>query len=566
MLLQSAALPLSGSVLGTLTNAALAGDTAGASIAAIVAATLVIAALTAGHFAHIFYFELSDLIVLHLQCELISLSNDSAGIEHHERPDCADKLQVLREELDRAGSNVLGAVLGSLGLSLAILITVILLGMLNALLLLLPLAAIPPLLLGRRAEKVLANARERAARPNRLARHLFSLATDAAPAKELRSCGLEQEIRRRHSSSWAEASEILWRGEMRAVRLRVAGQLVFAIAYVAATLLIVVDAVAGRRSIGDIVLVIILAAQVNQQLTAAVTLHQELLRVAGMMDDMDWVRALVAQQNSTERLDVPPDSMVSGITFHDVSFGYPGADRNILEHLNLRLPAGSTVVLVGENGAGKSTLVKLLCGFYAASAGRIEVDGVDLQRIRLPAWRARISAGFQDFVKFEFLAREVVGIGHLPHIASDSAVRAALRLAKGEDVIDRLEHGLQTELGRSNANGVELSGGQWQKLALGRAMMRPDPLLLVLDEPTSALDAQAENSLFERFAENAKRLGRQTGAITVLVSHRFSTVRMADQIIVVAGKGVSQVGTHDDLMWQEGLYAELYALQVRAYQ
>ncbi|MEO8180786.1 MAG: ABC transporter ATP-binding protein [Deltaproteobacteria bacterium] len=566
MLAQWAALPLSARALQALTDSVVAGDMRGATTQAVLVAALVIASLTAGHFAHIFYFELGDLILLRLQRELIELSNGSAGLEHHERPDYADKLQVLREELSRTGSNVLGALLGSLGLGVALVITGLLLGLLNPWLLLLPLAAIPPLLLGRRAESVLAQAREAAAQPNRRARHLFILATDAGPAKELRVCGLENEIRTRHAAAWAEASRLLWRGELHALGARIAGQVVFAVAYVGAVLLVVRGALAGQRSVGDVILVITLAAQVNHQVNAAVNLHQELQRIAKTLADVGWIRDLVKRQRPIPTDIAPPTVVVTGITFDNVAFGYPGSERKVLEGVNLCLPAGSTVALVGENGAGKSTLVKLLCGFYEVSDGAIRLDGVDLRRFPLPAWRARIAAGFQDFVKFEFVAREVVGLGHLPEILSEGAVRAALRRASSEDLLDGLGDGLETVLGKSNPTGIELSLGQWQKLALGRAMMRESPLLLVLDEPTSALDAQTEHLLFEQYAANARRVGKRTGAITILVSHRFSTVRMADQILVMAGRRVSEAGTHDELMDRRGLYAELYALQARAYQ
>jgi ATP-binding cassette subfamily B protein len=263
---------------------------------------------------------------------------------------------------------------------------------------------------------------------------------------------------------------------------------------------------------------------------------------------------------------VPPSSLVGGIQLRGVAFAYPGTDGAVLESVNLQFPAGATVAIVGENGAGKSTLVKLLCGFYEPSAGVIEVDGSDLRSFRLDTWRARVAASFQDFVKFEFVARESVGLGDLASVDSTPKVLAALQRARAQDVFDGLSAGLETPLGKSNPAGAELSHGQWQKVALGRAMMRETPLLLVLDEPTSALDAEAEQRLFERYAANAKRVGAKTGAITVLVSHRFSTVQMADQIIVMAGKRVVDVGTHEGLMQRGGLYAELYTLQASAYR
>jgi ATP-binding cassette subfamily B protein len=509
MIAQASALPLSAPALRSVADHAIAREAGPATFAAAIVAVLVIASLTAGHFAHIFYFELGDMVVHSLERELIALSNDSAGLEHHERPDYADKLQVLRQELFRAGWGSMEALLSSIGLAVAMGITGVLLGTLNPLLLLLPFAAVPPLLLGRRAEALLATTREKAAEPNRSARHVFKMTTDAGSAKELRACGLEHEMRARQAGAWVTASHILWAGEVRGAVLRIAGQLIFAVAYVAATLVVVRDAVAGHRTVGDVILAIILAAQVNQQVTAAVNLLQELQRIAKTLADFRWIKDLVSQPGS-----VPDDAT---------------------------LPVRIT-------------------------DGVIELDGTDLRRFPLKAWRARIAAGFQDFVRFELLARETVGVGHLPDIESTSAVTAALTRARAEDLLSRLDDGLETQLGKSYADGTELSGGQWQKLALGRAMMCETPLLLVLDEPTSALDAQAEHLLFEQYALSAKRVANHTGAITVLVSHRFSTVRIADLILVVADGKVAESGSHAELMHLGGLYAELYAMQAAAYR
>jgi ATP-binding cassette subfamily B protein len=210
--------------------------------------------------------------------------------------------------------------------------------------------------------------------------------------------------------------------------------------------------------------------------------------------------------------------------------------------------------------------VKLLCRFYDPTDGTIRVDGVDLRRIDPARWRERLSAGFQDFAKFELIARETVGVGALWSIDDEDAVRAALARASADGVVDTLPNGFDTQLGKSFGGGAELSGGQWQKLALGRAMMRPAPVLLVLDEPTAALDAQTEHALFERYVGAARRSAAATGAITVLVSHRFSTVRMADTIVVIDGARVAEFGTHDELLAARGLYAELYELQARAYR
>jgi len=565
MVAQSAALPLAAPALGALIDAALARDIGRATLAAGAVALAVMAALTAGHFAHVAYFELGEENFLRYDRELIDLANGSAGLEHHERPEFADKLQVLRQETDRMSWVSMQALLGTISLGIGFAITAVLLGLLNPWLLLLPLAAVPPMLCGRRAEILMGRVRESAAEPARIARHLFSLATDAGAAKELRVCRVQADLRGRHETLWLRSTGILWRGELRAAAWRITGQLVFAVAYVGATLLVVYDAVSGQRTVGDVVLAITLAAQVNHQVSAAVTLLQELQRLTETLNNFRWIRELTARQAPPVPDAELPERLVHGIRLRDVTFTYPDTDHPVLCGVDLLLPAGSTVAIVGENGAGKTTLVKLLCRFYEATSGVTEVDGVNIRRFPLDGWRERIAAGFQDFARFEFLARETVGVGDLGQIESTRAVTGALERAHAADVIARLDDGLETQLGQSFAEGAELSGGQWQKLALGRAMMRQTPLLVVLDEPTSALDAQAEHELFERYAANARQAGARTGAITLLVSHRFSTVRMADVILVVAGGRVAEAGSHEDLVAADGLYAELYGLQAAQY-
>jgi ATP-binding cassette subfamily B protein len=215
------------------------------------------------------------------------------------------------------------------------------------------------------------------------------------------------------------------------------------------------------------------------------------------------------------------------------------------------------VAVVGENGAGKSTLVKLLAKLYEPTSGTIAVDGAPLSRMAPDEWRARLSGAFQDFFRFELPARQSVGVGDVDRLDDVGAVTDAVDRAGATDLVDQLARGLDTQLGPTWPDGVEVSFGQWQKLALARGFMR--------DEPTAALDAETEHALFERYAA-AARAGRSAGRVTILVSHRFSTVRMADLIVVLDAARLVEVGSHEELMARGGQYAELYAIQAAAYR
>ena len=238
----------------------------------------------------------------------------------------------------------------------------------------------------------------------------------------------------------------------------------------------------------------------------------------------------------------------------------------MLEDVSLHLPAGAVVAVVGENGAGKTTLVKLLSKLYEPTSGEILVDGAPLARMPADEWRERLAGAYQDFFRFELRAQQSVGVGDVPRV--DERAGRGDRGRPGRGRRRRRPPGRRArDAARPDAgpSGVEVSFGQWQKLALARGFMRDDPLLLVLDEPTAALDAETEHALFERYAAGAQRAGDE-GRITLLVSHRFSTVRMADLIVVLDGAHVVEVGTHEDLLAKGGTYAELYNIQAAAYQ
>ncbi len=249
-----------------------------------------------------------------------------------------------------------------------------------------------------------------------------------------------------------------------------------------------------------------------------------------------------------------------GVRFEDVSFTYPGAEEPALEHITLHLTPGTSLALVGENGSGKTTLIKLLTRLYAPTAGRILLDGQDLAAWDEAALRERIGVIFQDFVRYQMLVGENVGAGDERFFEDEGRWRIAADKGRASEFIDTLPAGYRTQLGKWFRDGRELSGGQWQKIALSRAFMRTRADILVLDEPTAAMDAQAEAEVFEHFRQLAR------DRITILISHRFSTVRMADQIAVLNRGRIVERGTHAELMVLNGRYAHLFTLQARGYR
>ncbi|MFH8623350.1 ATP-binding cassette domain-containing protein [Streptomyces vietnamensis] len=552
-------------VLRGFTDAALGHDPGTAARLALAAIALLLAELMLGHFAHLLYFELGELEEAALQAELLKLSNGTQGLETFDSPEFADTLVLVREDLPRTRA-ALEALLQLGGLAVQTVVTTVILATLDPWLVLLPPAAVAPVLLGRRAQDRVERAKERTAPRIRLTRHLLTLGTTATAVKELRLCGTEEELLARHRTAWQATTAELRRGHLSGALLRAAGQLVFAAAYGGAVLLVLRQAVDGRAGAGDVVLVITLAVQVSVQVASALGLLTVLQGAGRMAERMAELRGRSAAMVRPGGDGTVPARLERGIRFESVGFRYPGSDRPVLDGVDLLLPPGATVALVGENGAGKSTLVKLLCGLYRPTSGRILVDGVDLRELSAEQWSARVAPLFQDFARLELLLRENVGVGALAALHDDAALTAALARARAERIVEQVPGGLDGLLGRGYGDGAELSGGQWQTLGLARCLVRPEPLLMLLDEPAAALDAAAEAALFERFGDSAGRAARERGAVTLFVSHRFSTVRSADLIVVLEHGRVLEAGSHAELMANRRTYRELFELQARAYR
>jgi ATP-binding cassette subfamily B protein len=511
-----------------------------------------------------------DRLTIALESHVARLQASVATIEHHERPEYLDRLAVLRTQVFVL-DHMYMSLFTTCGWVLRLAVTVVLLMSIHPALGLLAVFALPTVLTSTWRPGVERAAEERGAPSNRLARHLFDLATTAAPGKEVRVMGIGDRLVRQRRAAWEQWYAPVGAARSRSALWHAAGWAVFGAAYVAAVAFV---ASVLRAGVGDVLLVLAAGSRLSAYIGATVG---EIGFLRGIWLDgsrrLAWLEDYAASMVQGADV-VVPERLADGIRFDHVSFAYPGTERLVLDDVTLHFAPGSVVAIVGENGAGKSTLVKLLCRLYQPTSGRILVDGLPLARMPVDAWRLRLAGAFQDFCRFEFRAYQSVGLGDVARLDDARAVAAAVHRAGADDVVDQLTSGLETQLGPTWPGGVDLSFGQWQKLALARGFMRDRPLLLVLDEPTAALDAETEHALFERFAAAARggdssgatESGVPDGRITILISHRFSTARMADFIVVLDGARVVESGTHEMLLAKRGQYAELYGIQAAAYR
>jgi ATP-binding cassette, subfamily B, bacterial len=567
------AAPLAALALRDLTDDVLAHRAGPALTTAALASAALVAQIMLGHFCHLDLARVEEVQQMRLRGELMELVNGPPRIDHLDRPDIADNVDLVRDSL-LATTRALDGVLQLAGLLLQMTVTIVLLVMMTPLFAVLPLCAVVPVTLERTAQSTVESARERTAERLRLAKHLLELATTTGPVRELRLSGAEDEILRRQRDAWHEVTTAMWRAQLKAALYRAAGQGFFALSYGGAIAAELYSALHGHASAGDLVLVITLAVQVSVQVSGALgvlTLLQVAARTTDRIGELRAVAAAAPVPSSGAALAGTADAagvpgkLAHGITLENVSFTYPGAERLVLSGISMHIPAGTVLALVGENGAGKSTLVKLLCGLYQPTSGRILIDGQDLAGLDPARWRSRVAALFQDFHRIELTLGESIGHGDIARAGDTGAVSAAADKARADRVLRAVPGGLNGYVGHSYCDGTELSGGQWQTVGLARTLMRQRPLLLILDEPAAALDASAEHDLFERYATSAGQAGREDGGITVLTSHRFSTVRIAGLIAVLDHGQLTERGTHRELMTARGLYAELFTLQARAY-
>lgn len=487
-------------------------------------------------------------------------------IAFYETPAFYDRLENATRDVWRT-QNLPWILIDTSGAVLSLVLTIGLLTNLH------PLAA--PLLVVTAIPQLIANARyvnlrfkmwTNRAPAQRMVHYLENLLTRRDPVKEVRLFGLEApflaRFRRFNQELVAEHQTILFaqeRWSLLATLLSVAGVgLLWGYA--------IRQALLAQITLGDLALVFQAAEQARSRLSQLFSsmgiFYEHSLFVGNLYDFLelqpDAVAGALAQKAPDQKASAVAQPLQQGIEFRQVSFRYPGAERCVLQDVSFTIRPGTTVALVGENGAGKTTLIKLLTRFYDPTEGVILLDGRDLRDYDLTELRRAIGVIFQDFVRYHLTARENIGFGQLEHVADGERVARAADKGGAVPVIEKLPKSYETLLGRTFEESVDLSGGEWQKLALGRAFMR-EAQVLILDEPTAALDALAEYEVYKRFAELTAE------KTTIFISHRFSTVRMAQQILVLEHGRLIEEGTHAALMACNGQYAKMFTTQAERY-
>jgi len=499
----------------------------------------------------------------HVEQRMMVAGGAIPDLDHFERKTFLDEIALLRGEISWRPRVLMGELHSLAQSAVALGGSLTLLSALQPLLALgLALGALPQVVAeGRAQRRTYQSIVDRSGVAREMA-YCAAVATEPAAAKEVLVFGSGPWWYRR----WQRLAQEALREASRLRRARLGGALVVVAvnglllaggyAYVAAQVGM------GRLTIGDFALYLSLLAGLQATLGRLVWSGTHAYGTVAFMRRLfaflDETRPSIVLPPAGAGLPVPA-RLRQGLALRHVAFAYPERPAAVLEDVTCTLGAGETVALVGENGAGKTTLVKLLTRLYDPTGGELLLDGVPLDRYDLAALRQRIAVVFQDFARFALSAQHNVGVGDAPHADDRARVLTAARWSGAEAVMARLPRGLETLLSPLFEGGVDLSGGEWQKVATARAAMR-DAALVILDEPTAALDAQAEHDLFGRFRELA------AGRTVLLISHRFSTVRMADRIIVLDCGRVREAGSHAELMAAGGLYAELYALQARAYR
>ncbi|MFI7226729.1 ATP-binding cassette domain-containing protein [Nonomuraea angiospora] len=542
-----------GLTLRALVEATQAGTATAIGLAALGAALVLTVNLGVEHIAYLRTIHLVERISLtEVEPRILRACAELPQVRHLEEPEFLDRVTTLRGQ-SGAVVDWAWAVLQAVAATIGLLVALAVLGGVNPwLLALLPCAAVQ-LAMERHGRKKIAEEDLKSAEDLRLHRDLYDeVCVNPAALKELRVYGAAAHALKLQAEAWERVTRSRARAALIAAGWSSAGWLVFGAGF---TLAIFLVTAAGHP--GDIILAVSMGVQFRNVVEHA--LHRS-MQVGGyrrLLRPYLWLMEYARTHRDTADV-ASPVRLRRGIELRNVSFTYPGTTRPVLEDLSVHLPAGAVVAVVGEYGSGKTTLVKLLAKMYAPDSGSILVDDVELSALDTAGWRASMSAAFQDFGRYCTTFEDSVLMG------ARGDLHATVRDADAEALVSRLPDGPATELGR-RFGGIELSEGQWQKVALARSGARARPLLFVLDEPTASLDAPSEHAIFSRYARRSRELAALNGAISVIVSHRFSTVAHADLILVMAAGKLVESGRHDELLTRNGMYADLYGIHAAAH-
>jgi len=568
LLLLGIASPLATALaLKSLTDNALAGAGGSALAAAGVAAAAYALGGLAFGVRDTLLMDVRDRVGHVLGERLLTATAATPTIAHLEDPEGLDRLDTAWRGGLRDVANIVWMVAQTVATVVSVAGSLLVLSAVSPMLLLTLPLAIPTVLLNQVGQRRLSCAREAAMEADRTAANLLDNTFDPVWGAELRVTEAGSPLLDEYQRRWNEAIRIQQRARWQAAALLACGWLVFLAGFLGGVAWTVHEIVRGNGTAGDAILMMTVARQQQDLVSGVVRGTRQVMQALHPYRAYAWLMDRIGEVKPVKDPQPVPERMADGIVLEKVSFGYPGTGRKVLRQVDLELPAGSMVALVGAHGSGKTTLVKLLTQMYGPTAGRITLDGHDLARFEPEEWRSRITCAFQDFIKYETTLGESIGIGDLSHVGDTERITRALAHAGGEGLPAKLPDGLATKLGNLYEDGVQMSLGQWQKTALGRACMREAPVLMILDEPTASLDAPSEYEVFQRHVALSRELGERYGTVTVVVSHRYSTVRMADKIVVLRDGAILEEGPHDVLMKKTGgAYADMYRLQKEAYQ
>ena len=484
----------------------------------------------------------------------------SLDLQFFEDPQFYDNLQNARRQSDSSAISIVNAILQIIQQVITLASVLVLLVRFSPLLAIVVfMAAIPSFLSQSQYAEMAFRAVTRRAKEARLLNYLEQLLTGNDTFKEVKMFGLGKPLLERYRQLFIN----FFNEDIAIARKKsLAGLgwgLLSSLAYYGSYVWVILRTIAGAATLGDMTMFLSIFRQSQQSITSLLGNFNNLYESNLYLDNLlDYLKITPVLVNPKDGL-MAPSPIEQGIRFQNVSFKYPGSDVFVLKNINLFIPPGESIALVGLNGAGKTTLVKLLTRLYDPTEGEILLDGHDLREYDLASLHQRFGVIFQDFVRYQFSVRENIGFGQVDELENLEKIKDAAERGGADQVIEGMPNGYETILGRRWEKGLELSGGQWQKIALARAFMR-NAEALILDEPTSALDAEAEYEIFKRFRE------LMSGRIAVLISHRFSTVRMADRIVVLSDGRIVELGSHAELMARGGPYSRLFELQAEGYR